>query len=266
VESSAGDYACHSGFRVNAPQCIDACPGSCRALEQAITAYITKGGQAAAKREVCANSWAFKCYVEDGHKQFCQSLIDRAAHLGWHLPGSPWELDQECQSLAAEEAPAEAAATAAERGTPTAVGEDAATQALVESSAGDYACHSGFRVNAPQCIDACPGSCRALEQAITAYITKGGQAAAKREVCANSWAFKCYVEDGHKQFCQSLIDRAAHLGWHLPGSPWELDQECQSLAAEEAPAEAAATAAERGTPTAVGEDAATQATISELHP
>jgi len=143
---------------------------------------------------------------------------------------------------------------------------DDATQALVESSAGDYACHSGFRVNAPQCIDACPGSCRALEQAITAYITKGGQAAAKREVCANSWAFKCYVEDGHKQFCQSLIDRAAHLGWHLPGSPWELDQECQSLAAEEAPAEAAATAAERGTPTAVGEDAATQATISELHP
>merc|ERR1719203_448387 len=91
--------ACSAGYvgqiRAAAPDCINACQGSCYALEKAIDQYLTKGGQPAVHRYVCqkkgghfVNLNAFKCFVSGHALPKCKPLIAKAAGFGFKLPQS----------------------------------------------------------------------------------------------------------------------------------------------------------------------------------
>mmetsp|Transcript_17342 Transcript_17342/g.49285 ORF Transcript_17342/g.49285 Transcript_17342/m.49285 type:complete len:164 (-) Transcript_17342:255-746(-) len=90
--------ACDSGLvgqiKSFAPDCINACPQSCGALGQAINAYLTKGGQPAAKRVICQHKGEFSCAFD--HWGACQKLADKAGGMGFKLPRSKGELYGGC--------------------------------------------------------------------------------------------------------------------------------------------------------------------------
>eukprot|EP00932_Pfiesteria_piscicida_P008277 SRR837773.18631.p2 GENE.SRR837773.18631~~SRR837773.18631.p2 ORF type:complete len:161 (+),score=65.17 SRR837773.18631:53-535(+) len=113
------------------------------------------------------------------------------------------------------------------RGAAAEVGEvELEAQAAVQN-----ACHSGLVGQAysyaPACFDACSGACAPLGQAISAYMTKGGQSAAKKVICANKSAFQCALTGGNLAKCQPLIAKAAGFGFKLPSSRAQLNQECR---------------------------------------
>ncbi len=102
-------------------------------------------------------------------------------------------------------------------------------QAAVEAD--NAACHAGLvgqvYHQAPTCFDACPQACGPLGQAITAYMTKGGQPAAKKVVCQNKGAFGCALTSGNLPKCRPLITKAASFGFKLPSSMGELNSQCR---------------------------------------
>lgn len=76
--------------------CLDACPGSCAALGQALSAYLRQGGAEAAKEAVCRQPAAFRCYVTGSAASKCSSLLGEAAEFGFSLPRSASDLETDC--------------------------------------------------------------------------------------------------------------------------------------------------------------------------
>mmetsp|Transcript_2086 Transcript_2086/g.6320 ORF Transcript_2086/g.6320 Transcript_2086/m.6320 type:complete len:171 (-) Transcript_2086:237-749(-) len=101
AEAAEGELgACTSGMvgaiRKLAPSCVDSCPKACPMLGKAVTAYMTKGGQPAAKRVVCDNQSTFACFLQPSVIGKCTKLFHTAAGLGLRLPTSSWSLMSEC--------------------------------------------------------------------------------------------------------------------------------------------------------------------------
>merc|ERR1719343_732666 len=99
--SAAGEErgACTSGLVGQIhdadPGCLDACPGACGPLGQAINAYLKKGGQPAAKREICKHKGSFGCAYKNWGK--CGPLFAKAKGFGFTLPTSQGALDSQCR-------------------------------------------------------------------------------------------------------------------------------------------------------------------------
>mmetsp|Transcript_99292 Transcript_99292/g.286506 ORF Transcript_99292/g.286506 Transcript_99292/m.286506 type:complete len:165 (-) Transcript_99292:117-611(-) len=98
-EDDEAQNACTSGLvgqiRSFAPGCINACPQACGPLGSAITAYMAHGGQAAAKKVICAHKSQFACAYD--HWGACKTLADKAAGFGFQLPRSKGSLYSQCR-------------------------------------------------------------------------------------------------------------------------------------------------------------------------
>jgi len=203
-----------------APECIDACQGSCGALGNALTAYLQKGGQPAATKAVCASQSSFSCFLKPTTFAKCSSLVKKAAGFGFKLPSSQSELDAQCQNSLLEESDA------------AKVDESAEDAVVATEETTLTGCTDGMvgmiRGVAPECIDACQGSCGALGNALTAYLQKGGQPAATKAVCASQSSFSCFLKPTTFAKCSSLVKKAAGFGFKLPSSQSELDAQCNS--------------------------------------
>merc|ERR1719343_578470 len=77
------------------PRCLDACPGACGPLGHAINAYLTRGGQPAATKDICKNKGAFSCAYRNWGK--CGPLFEKAKGFGFDLPKSQGGLNSQCR-------------------------------------------------------------------------------------------------------------------------------------------------------------------------
>mmetsp|Transcript_66835 Transcript_66835/g.169517 ORF Transcript_66835/g.169517 Transcript_66835/m.169517 type:complete len:178 (-) Transcript_66835:127-660(-) len=112
-----------------------------------------------------------------------------------------------------------------------------ATKAVVENTAqgGDAeegnACTSGIvgdiRMLSPSCLDACPQICVPLGVAVNAFMTKGGQDAAKQVVCRYKTELACGLQGSVLDHCKILIKAAASFGMKLPNSITQLNSGCR---------------------------------------
>eukprot|EP00405_Crypthecodinium_cohnii_P042303 CAMPEP_0206560208 /NCGR_PEP_ID=MMETSP0325_2-20121206/20863_1 /ASSEMBLY_ACC=CAM_ASM_000347 /TAXON_ID=2866 /ORGANISM="Crypthecodinium cohnii, Strain Seligo" /LENGTH=213 /DNA_ID=CAMNT_0054061877 /DNA_START=88 /DNA_END=727 /DNA_ORIENTATION=+ len=89
--------ACTAGLvgtvRSFAPDCVDSCPQTCPAMAVAINAYMTKGGQAAARPVICQHKTEFNCFFESSIMAKCQGLIAKAASFGFKMPHNEAEMN-----------------------------------------------------------------------------------------------------------------------------------------------------------------------------
>merc|ERR1712087_395156 len=76
--------------------CVDPCPGVCHRIDAAIKAYLRKGGERAAKKNLCHHQGDFKDAFEHNYEK-CKILIDKAGKEGLHLPSSPKALKYMCR-------------------------------------------------------------------------------------------------------------------------------------------------------------------------
>jgi len=194
---------CSEGFvgkaRVVAPTCIDACPQACEPFSLAIIAYLTKGGPAA-KKVMCQYEGVFECNVGPKNIDKCLPLIAAVQGSGFRFPESAEELHSICQ---------------------------APELAQVEGNACSDGLVGKARAFAPTCIDACPQSCEPLNVALNAYLTKGGQPAAKKVICQYESAFECPVAPENIGKCLPLIAKVKSYGFRYPESVEELRSTCQ---------------------------------------
>mmetsp|Transcript_25242 Transcript_25242/g.64305 ORF Transcript_25242/g.64305 Transcript_25242/m.64305 type:complete len:163 (+) Transcript_25242:143-631(+) len=93
--------SCTSGMvgqvRSFAPGCLDACPQACGPLGVAMNAYMTKGGQPAAKTAVCQYKSQFSCFLSSSVWPQCKELVEKAASFGFTLPHSVPQLNAGCE-------------------------------------------------------------------------------------------------------------------------------------------------------------------------
>lgn len=80
-----------------AAACVAPCHSSCPALNAAIVAYMTKGGQPAAKRSMCSSKYSLSCLVTPRHVGPCLPLAKKADGFGMHLPRSVREFNSMCR-------------------------------------------------------------------------------------------------------------------------------------------------------------------------
>jgi len=66
-------------------------------LELALKAYLTKGGQPAAKKVICQYESAFECPVGPENIGKCLPLIAKVKGYGFRFPESVEELRSTCQ-------------------------------------------------------------------------------------------------------------------------------------------------------------------------
>mmetsp|Transcript_84247 Transcript_84247/g.212427 ORF Transcript_84247/g.212427 Transcript_84247/m.212427 type:complete len:171 (+) Transcript_84247:95-607(+) len=93
--------ACHAGLvgQINAfaPSCFSQCPQMCGPLGQAITAFMQRGGAAAAKPVICSHQAQFGCALHGSAYGACSPLIQKAAKFGFTLPTSSGALQSQCR-------------------------------------------------------------------------------------------------------------------------------------------------------------------------
>mmetsp|Transcript_88253 Transcript_88253/g.228926 ORF Transcript_88253/g.228926 Transcript_88253/m.228926 type:complete len:151 (+) Transcript_88253:2-454(+) len=93
--------ACSTGLvgqiHAFAPACFSACPQICGPLRQAITAFTTGGGVAAAMPIVCSHQAEFSCALHGSAYSACQPLARKAASSGIHLPTSAGAFHAQCR-------------------------------------------------------------------------------------------------------------------------------------------------------------------------
>lgn len=77
-----------------APGCFRGCPQACGPFGEAINAYMTKGGEKAAKGVICRHKTAFPCAYK--HWGYCKTLALQAGNLGLHIPMSQHDMDHGC--------------------------------------------------------------------------------------------------------------------------------------------------------------------------
>merc|ERR1712176_56191 len=90
--SSSGWDSCHASMLgmlyrsmpSAAARCLNPCQSSCPALNGVINAYLTKGGQPAARRSICRNRYALRCLVD--HIGNCWEIVNKAKAYGMYLP------------------------------------------------------------------------------------------------------------------------------------------------------------------------------------
>jgi hypothetical protein len=80
-----------------APACFNKCSYACGAINEAINAYMRKGGQSAAKKVVCRRKSQFSCFVKRSNIGNCRPLISKAASFGFSLPSSVGDLNRQCR-------------------------------------------------------------------------------------------------------------------------------------------------------------------------
>jgi len=195
--------ACTTGLvgqiGVLVPDCIYACPDSCRSLELAIQVYLSEFSEAAARRVMCNHEDDFKCYLSPAeHANKCKGVIDRAEEVSYRLPRTVDELEATCvlqryPSL-----------------------QDRLGEAPYANLVGDP-----LDGQPGQCASKCSASRVALVQIAAAYAN-GGKTAASKQMCENATAFGCYLDD---ESCSSVVDEVARLG--LPSSQEGLDSHCR---------------------------------------
>jgi len=191
--------------------CINQCQQSCPALSSALTAYFAKGGdgEAAVRESICQNGGSISCLVEPAHIGLCMPLITMAQGLGFSLPTTPEAFTASCKPavlLQARSAKENSLSTPCTSGM---LGSVASTPA------------------AKACIDQCQGSCPALNDALTAYFTKGGEAPAKKSICQNEGSISCFTEPAHIAKCMPMISMAKGMGFSLPTSPAAFKSSCR---------------------------------------
>merc|ERR1719369_79579 len=119
-------------------------------------------------------------------------------------------------ALAAEESPGL-------RGVNTALSSQAAA-----SSDSQGPCDHGFartaKMLAPKCMKACPTLCGPMGAAAKAFLGKGKQDGAMKEVCAHKHDFACAFK--HRDVCDKLAHKARNMGFKMPTSKDELFGKC----------------------------------------
>mmetsp|Transcript_21809 Transcript_21809/g.44175 ORF Transcript_21809/g.44175 Transcript_21809/m.44175 type:complete len:170 (-) Transcript_21809:194-703(-) len=98
-EESTG--ACDTGMvskiKRFAPECFHACPQACPGLNNALMAYLTRGGLPAARPVICADYKHYGCALTSKNILKCQPLIHKAASFGVSLPDSWGGLKSWCR-------------------------------------------------------------------------------------------------------------------------------------------------------------------------
>eukprot|EP00429_Kryptoperidinium_foliaceum_P127449 CAMPEP_0176272204 /NCGR_PEP_ID=MMETSP0121_2-20121125/45594_1 /TAXON_ID=160619 /ORGANISM="Kryptoperidinium foliaceum, Strain CCMP 1326" /LENGTH=154 /DNA_ID=CAMNT_0017612371 /DNA_START=94 /DNA_END=558 /DNA_ORIENTATION=+ len=94
AEGGACDRGLVAQIKPLAPGCFKGCPQACGPLGDAINAYMTKGGEEAAKDVICKHKTEFSCAYS--HWGDCKTLAVQAGSLGLHIPMSQHEMDTGC--------------------------------------------------------------------------------------------------------------------------------------------------------------------------
>ncbi|CAE8615688.1 unnamed protein product [Polarella glacialis] len=80
-----------------AKACLAKCQLSCPSLNDAITTYLTKGGEAAAKASICKNMASLTCLVEAEQIATCMPMLTQAASFGVKIPTSVDDFKSVCK-------------------------------------------------------------------------------------------------------------------------------------------------------------------------
>lgn len=216
-DSSAVPSECTEGMvgmiRGMATDCIDTCPQMCGSLGEAVTAFLTKSADKtvvdAVEPIVCGAKNKFACAFNNLDK--CNVLITQAAALGIALPKSKDAMDAQCNKINMIETKVRSEVEASQNST-----RSICTEGLVGQ----------IRAFSTSCIDSCPQMCGPMDQAVHAYLTKGGYPAVKPIVCAQQNAFRCALTGSNYQKCKPLIVKAASFGFRLPSSIGALRSQC----------------------------------------
>mmetsp|Transcript_14449 Transcript_14449/g.36343 ORF Transcript_14449/g.36343 Transcript_14449/m.36343 type:complete len:150 (-) Transcript_14449:34-483(-) len=149
---------------------------------------------------MCQYEGVFDCNVGPENIDKCLPLIAAVQGSGFRFPESAEELRSICQAPE-----------------PAQVQDNICSDGLL-GKARDFA---------PTCIDSCPQACESLELALQAYLTKGGQPAAKKVICQYESAFECPVGPENIGKCLPLIAKVKGYGFRFPESAEELRSTCQ---------------------------------------
>jgi hypothetical protein len=76
--------------------CADPNPEICHRIDSALKDYMRKGGERAAKKNICRHQGDFKNAYEHNYDK-CKKLADKAGKKGLHLPSSPKDLKRMCR-------------------------------------------------------------------------------------------------------------------------------------------------------------------------
>mmetsp|Transcript_23493 Transcript_23493/g.61903 ORF Transcript_23493/g.61903 Transcript_23493/m.61903 type:complete len:173 (-) Transcript_23493:55-573(-) len=95
--------ACRTGLvgqiREMVPDCIRACPESCRSLELSIQVYLAQLSELEARRVMCNHEEDFRCFLSPEHLATCARVKEKAASMGYKLPGDVGELQARCREF-----------------------------------------------------------------------------------------------------------------------------------------------------------------------
>ena len=90
---------CDHGFartaKMLAPKCMKACPSLCGPMGSAAKAFLGKGKQKGAMKEICEHKHEFACAFK--HRDVCDALAHKARNMGFKMPSSSGELDGQCR-------------------------------------------------------------------------------------------------------------------------------------------------------------------------
>ena len=130
-------------------------------------------------------------------------------------------------ALASEEKPMPAEEDAA---APSLRGAESALSSQAEASGESQGpCDHGYartaKMLAPKCLKACPEMCVPMGAVAKAFLGKGKQEGAMKELCSHKHDFACGFK--HKDVCDALGHKARKMGFKMPMSQGELDGQCR---------------------------------------
>ena len=130
-------------------------------------------------------------------------------------------------TIASEVAPAAAEAPAVTDRVRSA--EPALSAQAVASGELQGPCSHGFaktaKMLASKCMKVCPSLCGPWGAATKAFLGKGRQEGAMKEICAQTQDFTCAFN--HKDVCEALGRKARKLGFHMPTLKSDLYAKCR---------------------------------------
>jgi len=181
-------------LKVAAPQCVEACPGACGALNQ-VFAELYASGEEGLRLSVCGLRQPLSCLLAAGSATVCAPAVRNASDFGLYWLKSEERLQSACTTGASS---------------------------LQARGPCEWSYAARVAQYAPGCVAACPAMCGPLNQAIYAYFT-GGEAALRGVLCGSREDFVCVYASGE---CQPAIGRIAEFGITWLATQGAFDAEC----------------------------------------
>jgi len=231
----SGNNQCMTGHAfllyTMAPKCFKPCQRSCAAVGKVIKAFLG-GGEDEARKNVCKHQSAFECFVQDDHLPACEKLLAQASKMGFYVPRSVDELHSSCATLQSEPR-LKAQVSLLDTGRSIAIDDENDKSFDVHVTERPGLCMTGrvlmLYSMAPQCFGPCRRECPAVRQAVEAYF-EGGLNAVVDSICKHQAALDCFMRPRQLKPCKSLLQRAKGMGYDVPLSMEDLQEQCTAKA------------------------------------